>query len=169
VSEAKIIIGVDPGLKGAIAFITQEGRCIDVCNFPLLPGKSAARKEYDLHGMARKVRGYLSDMSTTLAVIEEPIAMPNQSCTATATQFTGYGIFLGLLAGCSLIPIGPRSWKRAMGLNDDKSKSLQMASNLFPEFHYDPGAGKTHRELSEGRAEALLLAEYGRRLYGSHH
>jgi crossover junction endodeoxyribonuclease RuvC len=86
--------------------------------------------------------------------------MPKQGSVST---FTG-GVVLGsILAACQRIAIplelvSAATWKRTMGLDADKAKSLDRARLLFP------GADLA-RKRDHGRAEALLLAEYSRRTF----
>ena len=53
--------------------------------------------------------------------------------------------------------VGPL-WKRTMGLDSQKAGSLDKARLLFP-------TADIERKKDHGRAEALLLAEYGRRTF----
>ena len=53
--------------------------------------------------------------------------------------------------------VRPQVWKKALGVTSDKNTSLALARELFPEAVLDL---KKHH----GKAEALLIAEYARRL-----
>jgi hypothetical protein len=55
-----------------------------------------------------------------------------------------------------LVP--PRVWKRDMGLTANKADSLTMARRLWPE-------APLKRSKDNGRAEALLLAEWLKQAY----
>jgi hypothetical protein len=69
----------------------------------------------------------------------------------------GYGAYLGILTALE-IPfqeVRPQTWKKAYSLNSEKSRSIIVAQQLFP----GADIGK-----KDGRAEALLLAEYARRI-----
>ena len=71
----------------------------------------------------------------------------------------GYGIYKGILAALD-IPfqeVSPIRWKREFSLDKDKAKSIQAAKQLFPKESTQLLKSK------DGRAEALLLAEYARR------
>ena len=77
----------------------------------------------------------------------------------------GFGLWLGICAALQF-PIQraePGKWKRDMGLKsgDDKAASVVLASRLFP----SASLFRTSRCTvgSDGRAEALLIAEWGRR------
>ena len=52
--------------------------------------------------------------------------------------------------------VTPQKWKKDMGLTSDKAQSMAMARELWP-------LAPLHRQKDNGRAEALLLAEWYRR------
>jgi crossover junction endodeoxyribonuclease RuvC len=52
--------------------------------------------------------------------------------------------------------VRPRAWKKDMGLTADKDESLSMARELWPD-------APLARKKDNGRAEALLIAEWLRR------
>lgn len=102
----------------------------------------------------------LHDSKPSVAVIEQPIAMPRQSAQSGLT--TGYGFGLYIMALTALgIPyevVRAQRWKAAMldGTARDKAAALVVARRLFPGVEMG-------RRKDAGRAEALLIAEYRRR------
>jgi crossover junction endodeoxyribonuclease RuvC len=67
---------------------------------------------------------------------------------------------VGLLAALQIAytTVRPAIWKRALGLGKDKEAARLRAMQLFP-------AADLRRKKDHGRAEALLLAWWGRQ-YG---
>ena len=55
-----------------------------------------------------------------------------------------------------VVPIEPQTWKRWYGIGADKGKALEAARKLYPACP-DLARAKDHN-----RAEALLLAHYGK-------
>lgn len=104
------------------------------------------------------------------ATIEGGVIVPNrikgrpdwtgQSARTTAVQWRGIGIIEGILAGLGIpyTVVPPATWKRAMGVTADKSEAIVIAQRLFPAC-----AHLLYRAKDDGRAEALLIAEHGRR------
>jgi len=87
--------------------------------------------------------------------------MPGQGVSSMFNYGMGYGIYKGIFAALD-IPfqeVPPVKWKREFSLDKDKSKSIQAAKQLFPKEAINLLKSK------DGRSEALLLAEYGRRKY----
>jgi crossover junction endodeoxyribonuclease RuvC len=67
------------------------------------------------------------------------------------------GIWLGVMAALRMpyTPVRPVVWKKAFSLGKDKEASRLRAQQLFP-------SADLRRKRDHGRAEALLLAWYGR-------
>lgn len=75
-------------------------------------------------------------------------------------------LLMGELSGTRVQLETPRpvTWKPKMGVTADKATSIARARLLFPQVNLIPPRCRTPRS---GMAEALLLAEYGRRLHGA--
>lgn len=71
-----------------------------------------------------------------------------------------FGIVKGVMAGrgININLVTPAKWKKAMELNAGKDGSRAMALQMWPEH-----AELFKRVKDDGRAEAALLAEFGRR------
>lgn len=71
-----------------------------------------------------------------------------------------YGILKCALVSCNVEykEVLPRQWKKDMELDSDKEKSRFTAISLFPQVK-----DKLKRKKDHGRAEALLILEWGRR------
>ena len=94
--------------------------------------------------------------------IETQQAMPKQGVSSTFQTGYGYGVWIGLITALQIpwTPVRPSTWKRAMlpGLDKaDKTSSRIAAIRMFPML-----ADALRRNSDHGRAEALLIAEYGR-------
>lgn len=152
-----IYIGIDPGLSGAVAAITDEG--CDVVDTPTLMLK---KRDYDVVGMRQALAGFLV-YKDTIAVIESASAMPKQGVVSMFNFGRGLGLWEGLLCALSIpyTKVRPARWKKVM-LSDmpkEKDASRLRAMQLFPNVNLSL---KKHH----GRADALLLAAY---LQDTHH
>ena len=156
----KAYIGIDPGLAGAVARIDCMG-IADVFDIPTVVVKGT-RRDYLAHQFATLVRTLSPN---AVAVIEQPFAMPRQASNTTLLQGRGYGLAEGILVGCGVAyeAVAPAKWKKAMSIppGSEKGASRVMASRLFPYL-----APQLARVRDDGRAEALLLAVYARRVFG---
>jgi hypothetical protein len=79
----------------------------------------------------------------------------------------GFGIWRGILAAMRLRyeRINPEVWKRGLKLTGDKGAAVARALQLFPKAEIGHRYGG-RMVYSDGRAEALLIAEYARRMWG---
>ena len=149
--------GIDPGKGGAIALI--YGREAFVFDTPV--ARDDKKTRYLIASMREKlVMGKLADRK--FAFLELAHAMPKQGVTSMFAFGEGYGIWQGLLGGLQ-IPfelVTPQAWKKEMMAGRPKGKSAARirAQELFPELEPELRLVK-----HDGRADSLLIAEYGRR------
>jgi hypothetical protein len=147
-----VILGVDPGVTGGIAFLYAGSGRIEALDIPTAGG------EVDVDTLVRAVRA----AAPSLAIIERASAMPKQGVSSTFKYGVAYGALRTIVALCE-IPyhlVTPRKWKGHFGLDSDKEKSRALAIRLWP------GCGLFSRKKDHGRAEAALIARYGAEVYG---
>lgn len=157
------IVGIDPGISGALALVDFEEKTHIVIDLPTLgEGK---QRELD----ARWLLYWVINQSPDYAYCELVTAMPSipdadgkRRGMGAASAFK-FGFAAGQLRAvlqCSRVPfalITSRTWKKHYGLKGpDKEKSRQLALRLFP-----AAAGDLKRKGDHQRAEALLIANYG--------
>lgn len=157
-----IFIGIDPGLDGALVAIHEDGR---VQTFET-PTTAAKPREYLEREMVAILGLVESGGHRRVAAIEYAQAMPRQGVRSMFSIGLGYGMWRGILAGLG-IPydiVRPQQWRKSVGLpaKADKAASVALAARLFPavaDALTGPRGG-----LRDGVAEALLIAEYRRRI-----
>jgi crossover junction endodeoxyribonuclease RuvC len=151
------IVAVDPGLSGAIAFLT--GDALTVHDMPTLASGKDSRKEIDLAALAT----LLDRDDLAHAFVERVGAMPGQGVTSMFRFGHAVGVIHGML-GLARVPITlvtPQSWKRAMGVPAAKDGARARASQLMPQH-----AANWPRVKDDGRAEAAMIALWGARELG---
>ena len=160
-----IYIGIDPGLHGAVAVINDEGKPLGIWDTPVFVIKSGKRKyrEYDLFEMSGLLESIMLQLDQNnlrcQAIIEQAQAMPQQGVTSTFRIGYGYGAWKALLAAHAIASasVRPAEWKKLYGLTrKEKDASIMRAKELFPQI-------EDWKKVRHDGAEALLLAEYGRR------
>ena len=153
-----ITIGIDPGLKGAIAALDDTGSVLLLEDLPVMRDKSLAW--IDGSALQSLLMGRACGVGhEAVALVERVSSMPGQG-VATSFQFgVGFGSILGVLQAMHIRIefVTPAVWKRSYGLGSDKRASLHRARLTFPN-------AELQLFKHDGRAEALLIAEYGRRL-----
>lgn len=153
-----IMIGIDPGQKGAIGFISfnvAKDKTYDVIDMPEQIGKG-------LFLILKKIK---EDHNSIFCMLEQAQPMPKQGVVGVFTYGMGYGKIKAVLEILE-IPyqeVRPAIWKKEFSLiKKDKAASVKVAQQLFPNIEFYTERGR----MLDGRAEALLLAEYGRRKHG---
>ena len=151
-----IYIGIDPGLSGAIA-VLQGDLALEVFDMPTFSVKrgKGVKKELDLGRLA----DIIYRLPNARAWVELVGAMPGQGVSSMFSFGKSYGATLGILAAFEVpvTHVAPQVWKRAMQVRGGKDASRMRASELFPA--YQPLWGLVKHD---GRAEAALIASYGR-------
>lgn len=145
-----LVIGIDPGVSGAIALVSPKGTVL-VHDMPVMKlGKSSRVNAAHLSSL-------LSAARDGHAVIEHVAAMPKQGVVSVFSFGHAAGVVEGVLPalGISYELVRPAVWKRHFKLiGADKEASRAKAIQLYPNAPLD-------RKKDAGRAEAILLARYG--------
>ena len=172
-----IYVGIDPGKDGAVAFYVDKWFVYDC---PLIETSRKRVRSKKTGKMTERVKKESSPVLMTklfhdVAVaagitdprynvtIERVSAMPTQGVTSMFSFGRNFGQWEGVIAaiGCTVNHVSPVRWKRAMlkDLPKGKETSRLRAIQLFPDL-----AGELSRKKDNGRAEAVLIGEYGRRI-----
>ena len=158
-----IIVGIDPGITGAVAFIKLPSGVVEIYDTPtaeIKKGKSK-KNEYLPYQMAKLLKNP-ANTELWYIFIEKVHSMPGQGVASMFNFGRGFGLWEGIAAGLGL-PINyvtPQAWKKeVMTFAGDKDQARIRAQELFPEC-----SSLLSRKRDIGRADALLIAEYGRRV-----
>ena len=147
----KCIMGIDPGISGAVAFYFPDQRAgISAYDVPIVGKEINASALFDL------IHQYAPD----LAVIEIVHSMPKQGVASSFNFGMSYGIAKGVVGSLHIptINVAPTKWKKHFGLTADKEQARALAISTWPfSEHF-------RRKKDNGRAEAALLALYGARI-----
>ena len=168
-----VYVGIDPGSEGAIAFLC--GRHHAVIDMPVIKetltkktkgGNKATRTIYDPSLITTVFSLVRENRHRATVCLEKSSPRPTDGVITAFSVGTGFGmwpLFLhsqGIRLEQDLFV--PAVWKRKMALiGKDKEASRALAQRLWP------GAPLT-RKGDHNRAEALLIAEVGRREWGDH-
>ena len=139
------IIGIDPGKNGGIAWMGDKpprNPCVE--KLPESP--------YDLAEMLREIQRE----GECHAYVEKVNASPQMGVVSAFTFGHGSGVIDGVLAALA-IPVHfvrPQRWQKELECmtKGDKNVSKRKAQELFPSL-----------KITHATADALLIAEFGRR------
>jgi len=149
-----IVIGVDPGISGAIArYNSSEASAatqLIIWDMPILEvNKKKTISPYLVANILKE--------AAAPVYIEKVAAMPNQGVTSMFNFGKGFGVILGAAAGLGLqtTQVTPQQWMKALKCQRGKDANRQRACELFPQY-----ADMFARKKDDGRADAALLAYY---------
>lgn len=140
-------IGIDPGKSGYIAAINEDG--------------SVETEPFSESGYA----GFISRHGNAFAVVERVHSSPQMGVSSSFSFGQNFGIIQGLLIA-NAVPyelVLPQKWKKFFGATADKNTSISIAQRLFPtvDLRATPRCKKAH----DGKAEAILMALYAKRIH----
>jgi crossover junction endodeoxyribonuclease RuvC len=147
-----MIIGCDPGIHGAIAWLSDDGHLIEARDLPV--AKANGKSEL----MPAALADMLRERPVTHAFVERVASRPGAGVASSFNFGRGFGQIEGVLAalGVPVTLVTPAKWKAALRLPADKSAARLRAAQLWPGL-----AGTFARVKDDGRAEAALLGLYG--------
>lgn len=170
-----IVIGIDPGLSGAIALLDHRGHYVAVEDMPLMQrgtAKASVKNQVNVAALAELLREFARDHDRNEITVLIERATPMPAVKPTPGRGKGYRILQGAASLFSLghsagaveataVALGFRhqlvsagEWKRALKLGREKEQARAAAIRLFPQ------APLGHKR-DHNRAEALLIACYG--------
>lgn len=155
--KQKLIIGIDPGLSGAIAF--RQGDEMTVEPLPTLKvskGKGN-RRILDLVRLAGLI-DYRTKDGCQHVFIEYVSAMPKQGVASMFAFGETFGAIKGIIAA-NFLPmtlVTPVTWKSKLKVSRNKDDARYRASQLMPRHAH---LWASHKD--DGLAEAALIALYG--------
>jgi crossover junction endodeoxyribonuclease RuvC len=154
------IVGIDPGLEGAIAALDHYEHSTPVVH-------AIFSMPVDFDGTEINGRGLytlLGSLNPDLVVVEK--LQGNPAFGANNFKFGGSyyaAIYVCQILGLSMERITPQRWKKTIleGTAKDKKAAIKWARGAYPTANLVPEGQKT---ASHDFAEALCLAEFGLRL-----
>ena len=145
------ILGVDPGITGAVALVGDGYLAVD--DIPTMgEGK---RRIINAAGLADLIRRW----GPTQAILERVHALPKQGVSSSFRFGQSLGTIEGVLASLQISTryVTPAGWKRHYRLPSDKDAARLAAIQRYPNI-----ADQLARKKDHNRAEALLIAHWGR-------
>jgi len=158
-----LLVGIDPGVTGAVAAVTPSGSLQWVIDMPVRDAgkRNRTSNEIDASGLATYLRLIVRDIDEVW--IEDVHPMPRIGASNAGHGTLGAfslgdsrGAIRGVCEclGLAIRRVPSRTWKKAFGLDADKDKALAVVRKFYP------GSTLFARKKDHGRAEAVLIARY---------
>ena len=154
-----LIIGIDPGLSGAICFF-EDGKILDVVEMPTMTEGKKNKKQVNGSQIYNEIsiRANQMDKKDIKVIIEQVSAMPGQGVTSMFNFGQSYGILKGICSAMQLPMyfVRPAKWKKYFNLiNSEKDASRTKAIEVFPYF-----SSQLLRKKDSNKADAILIASF---------
>ena len=161
-----IIIGIDPGISGAICFL-KNGRIIDVIEMPSMAEGKKNKRQVNGAEVTNIFKEVINtnldikdgrDEGEVKVVIEHVTAMPGQGVTSMFNFGQSFGVIKGICAALKL-PIyfvRPAKWKKHFNLiKTEKDASRTKVIEIFPYI-----SSQLSKKKDANKADAILLASF---------
>lgn len=151
-----MIVGIDLGARGAMAFFDVEKGILDIVDCPTVEVKRGAKIKTEIS--PQMVAAIIRSRSPASAILEKVGAMPSQGVSSMFQFGRGVGMYEGVLAALQ-VPITyvtPQTWQKAVGAREGKDSSRARAAELFPAY-----ANMFSKKKDDGRADAACIAFWG--------
>lgn len=167
------VLGIDPGISGALALLDNTGKILDIADVPTLilkVIKGKAKKSVNYKSLQMLLYGWHAEHGEMEAYIEDVHSMPGQSAPSMFNMGATFGAIKAILT-CEDIPItyvSPQTWKKYFKIpmgGDLKSSEKKELSRSHAIRLYPCNIDWLARKADHNRAEAVLIARYGVKLW----
>ena len=159
-----LIIGIDPGITGAICFF-EDRKIISLIEMPnMAVGKKNKRQVNGAqvyNEIFERIKNY--NKKDIKVVIEQVSAMPGQGVTSMFNFGQSFGVLKGICSAMQLPMyfVRPAKWKKYYNLiNSKKDASRTKVIEIFP--YISPQLSK---KKDSNKADAILIASFFNETY----
>ena len=159
-----LIIGIDPGISGAICFF-QNGEIIDVIDMPSMADGKKNKRQINSQQVFNEVSERIINIpkKEIIVVIEQVSAMPGQGVTSMFNFGQSFGVLKGICSAMqlSMYFVRPAKWKKYYGLiKTEKDASRTKVIEIFPYI-----SSKLSKKKDSNKADAILIANFFNNTY----
>ena len=154
-----LIIGIDPGISGAICFF-EEGQVIDIIDMPVMADGKKNKRQINGPQIYNEISLRISkrEKKDIKVVIEQVSAMPGQGVTSMFNFGQSFGVLKGICSAMQLSThfVRPAKWKKYFGLiKTEKEASRTKVIEIFPYI-----SSQLSRKKDSNKADAVLIASF---------
>ena len=158
------IIGIDPGISGAICFF-ENGVVLDVIDMPSMAEGKKNKKQVNGAQIYNEINSRIKNIpkNKIIVVIEQVSAMPGQGVTSMFNFGQSFGVLKGICASMQLSVyfVRPAKWKKYFNLiKTEKEASRTKVIEIFPQI-----SNKLSKKKDVNKADAILIASFFNNTY----
>ena len=153
------IIGIDPGLSGAIA-ILENNKVEKIFDIPVMPEGKKNKRQLNSAQLVKLLKDNVSNKEEVAIVVEHVTAMPGQGVTSMFNFGQTFGAIKGICAALNLpiFFVRPSKWKKHFELiNSSKDSSRTKAIEMYPSI-----SDRLSKKKDVNKADAILIGRYFR-------
>ncbi len=159
-----LIIGIDPGISGAICFF-QNGEITDVIDMPSMADGKKNKRQINSQQVFNEISERIFNIpkKEIIVVIEQVSAMPGQGVTSMFNFGQSFGVLKGICSAMqlSMYFVRPAKWKKYYGLiKTEKDASRTKVIEIFPYI-----SSKLSKKKDSNKADAILIANFFNNTY----
>ena len=151
------IIGIDPGLSGAIA-IFENKKVTNIYEMPVMSEGKKNKRQINSAQLVKILRDNIQANDEVSVVVEQVNAMPGQGVTSMFNFGQSFGAIKGVCAALNL-PIffaRPSKWKKHFELiNSSKDSSRTKVIEMYPSL-----SSHLSKKKDANKSDAILIARF---------
>tara|TARA_B100001540_G_C15765963_1_gene623971 strand:- start:66 stop:560 length:495 start_codon:yes stop_codon:yes gene_type:complete len=154
-----LIIGIDPGISGAICFF-EDGQVKEILDMPVMADGKKNKRQINGPQIFNEISSRITKFSKKdiIVVIEQVSAMPGQGVTSMFNFGQSFGVLKGICSAMqlSMFFVRPAKWKKYFGLiKTEKDASRTKVIEIFPYI-----SSELSRKKDSNKADAVLIASF---------
>tara|TARA_B100000945_G_C20330500_1_gene572154 strand:- start:50 stop:541 length:492 start_codon:yes stop_codon:yes gene_type:complete len=151
------IIGIDPGLSGAVA-ILDNLKIFDLFDMPIMAEGKKNKNQLNSAQLVKIIRSHILTNDDTFVIVEQVSAMPGQGVTSMFNFGQTFGAIKGICASLNLpiFYVRPNKWKKHFELiNASKDASRTKVIEMYPSI-----SDRLRKKKDVNKADAILIARF---------
>ncbi len=151
------IIGIDPGLSGAIA-ILEGKKVIKIFDMPVMAEGKKNKRQLNSAQLVNIIRENTNSSEEIIVVVEQVNAMPGQGVTSMFNFGQTFGAIKGVCAALQLpiFFVRPSKWKKHFELiKASKDSSRTKTIEMYPHL-----SNQLSKKKDVNKSDAILIARY---------
>ena len=150
------IIGIDPGLSGAIA-ILENNKVLNVFDMPVMSEGKKNKRQLNSALLSNLIKENIGNAEVAI-VVEQVNAMPGQGVTSMFNCGQTFGAIKGICAALELpiFFVRPSKWKKHFDLiNSSKDSSRTKVIEMYPKM-----SNLLLKKKDVNKSDAILIARF---------